>query len=251
MKNSTTVKTALYESNQTFEDSSAIDKEVASKLMTKTTKMRNFVVNFNQGLLNVVKVGQQLTPKDLLMIIEDEITSTSSVFDEASLATLKKLSNQAPKSQYIGVVDKIEVFYNGDKSDMHHTLKALADKSDRVMADICKSSGKPVITGEVTSDYRVGGTPLTLDKAEVRFYITVSPTMGVGDKLIAGNQLKSVVGEVMDYSMTTETGEKIGLVFGYRSVLARVVTSPFIIGTTNTLLNVIADKAVQIYKKGK
>jgi hypothetical protein len=60
--------------------------------------------------------------------------------------------------------------------------------------------------------------------------------------------MKSVIGEVMDYQMTTETGEKIDGVFGRRSIDARVVRSADIIGTTITLLKVIASKAVSIYK---
>lgn len=185
------------------------------------------------------------------MIIEDEITSTSNVFDEQSLAVLKKLSNQAPKANYVGVVDKIEILYHGDKSDMTPSLKALTDRSDKLMVDTCKSSGRPVITGQVNDDYRVGGTPLTVDKAEIKFYITIETAAGVGDKSVMGSQMKSVIGEVMDYDMHTKTGEKIDMVFGFRSVMARVCYSPMIMGTTITLLNVIAKKAVQIYGKTK
>lgn len=251
MKNSMTVKVALYESNQTHEDSSAISKALSVRMKAKTTKVKSYVVNFNQNLLDVVKTGQRVTPKDILMIIEDEITSTSNVFDEQSLAVLKKLSNQAPKANYVGVVDKIEILYHGDKSDMTPSLKALADRSDKHMVDTCKSSGRPVITGQVNDDYRVGGVPLTVDKAEIKFYITIETMAGVGDKSVMASQMKSVIGEVMDYDMHTKTGEKIDMVFGFRSVMARVCYSPMIMGTTITLLNVIAKKAVQIYGKTK
>lgn len=247
MKNATLVKAVLFESNQTHEDSSAISKRLSTVFAAKTTKMRNFVIDFNQNLLNVVKLGEKVSPKDILMIIEDEITSGNSSFDEASLLTLKKLSNQAPRASYLGTVDKIEIFYNGDKADMSSSLKALADRSDRIMIDSCKASGKPVITGEVNSDYRVSGVPLAMDKAEIRFYITIETNTGVGDKIVTANQMKSVVGEVMDYNMTTEDGTEIDFVFGFRSVFARIVNSPTIMGTTNTLLKLIATKASKLY----
>lgn len=248
MKNSMLVTTALYESNQTHEDSSVISKALSRRLSAKTTKVKSFVINFNQNLLDVVKPGQAVNPKDVLMIIEDEITSTNNVFDEESLRVLKRLSNQAPRANFLGTVDKIEVYYHGDKRDMTASLKALADRSDRILAETCRSSGKPVMTGQVNDEYRVSGVPLALDKAELKFYITIETPAGVGDKNVFANQMKSVVGEVMDYSMTTESGTPIDAVFGMRSIMARVVNSPALIGTTSTLLKVVAKRAAEIYR---
>lgn len=249
MKNSLLAKTVLYESNETHEDSSAISKELSGKLSANTTKTKSYLIDFKQNLLDVVKQGQDVSPKDTLMIIEDEITSGNSSFDEASLQALKRLANQSPRAGFLGKVDKIEVFYHGDKADMSSGLKALADRSDRAMVDSCKSSGKPVITGQVNDEYRVGGVPLSLDKAEVKFYITIETSSGVGDKAVFGSQLKSVIGKVLDYSMTAEDGTPIEAVFGFRSVMARITLSTTIMGTTATLMKVIAKRAVEIYKQ--
>ena len=49
------------------------------------------------------------------------------------------------------------------------------------MSNICRSSGKSVISGRVNNEYRVDGTPLTLDKAEIKIYITIETDSGVGD----------------------------------------------------------------------
>lgn len=68
-------------------------------------------------------------------------------------------------------------------------------------------------------------------------------------KLVVANQLKGTISEVMDYTMTTESGEEIDIGFGYRSVGARIVASTDLIGTTTTLLKVIGKKAVEIYNK--
>lgn len=181
MKNSMLVKTVLWESNQTLEDSSSISPELSKKLTTRTTKIKSLTVDFTQNLLNVVKVGQNVHPKDIFMLIEDPITSTTKYFDEESLSVLRKLSKQAPSSKYEGVIDRIEVFYHGSKEDMSSSLRVLADQSDKLMADIAKSSNQPVITGKVNDDYRVGGTPLSLDRAEIKIYITIETPAGVGD----------------------------------------------------------------------
>jgi hypothetical protein len=52
-----------------------------------------------------------------------------------------------PRSGYTGTLDKIEVFYHGEKSDMTPSLKALADKSDKLLVDNAKAAGEPVVTG--------------------------------------------------------------------------------------------------------
>ena len=101
------------------------------------------------------------------------------------------------------------------------------------------------------NEYRVDGIPLTLDTLEIKIYITIDNPMGVGDKGIFGNQMKSVVGEVMNYDVKTEAGESIDAIFGFKSIYNRIVLSPILMGTSATLMNVIAKKAINLYKKGK
>ncbi len=50
--------------------------------------------------------------------------------------------------------------------------------------------------------------------------------------------------------MTSEYGDEIDAIFGYRSIEARIVLSPIIIGTTSTLLKVIGRNATQLYRTG-
>ena len=181
LKNSMSAKVVLYESSQTHEDSCAINTKLAARATMNSTKVKSFVIDFKQNLLNVAKPGQKLTPKDILMIIEDEITAGSDAFDEESLAVLANLSKSAPKSGYLGTLDHIEIFYHGSPDDMSASLRTLADRSDKKKSSQGKAIGKPAITGAVNSDYRVSGTPLALNKAEVRFYITVQTGVSSGD----------------------------------------------------------------------
>lgn len=48
--------------------------------------------------------------------------------------------------------------------------------------------------------------------------------------------------------MTTESGKVIDAVFGSKSVGDRIVNSVDMIGTTNTLLDVIGKKVVKAYR---
>ena len=54
--------------------------------------------------------------------------------------------------------------------------------------------------------------------------------------------MKTIFSEIMEKDMVTENGDVIDVVFGQKSIVNRIVNSPAMIGTTNTLLKVIAKK---------
>lgn len=248
MKNTITVKTVLMEAMTTLEDSSAISKEAAELLSTKTTKVRTIVVNFDQSVHKLQKVGAAVGSEDILCVIEDAVTSGNRLFDEASLDTLRLLSAQAPKAKAKGIIEHIEVYYHGELEDMSDSLRQLAQESDKLLLKKSRAVGHKGYTGSVDEGFRVDGEPLLLDTAAIKIYITADVPAGTGDKGVFGNQLKTVFGEIMEHDLLTEDGTKVDAVFGATSVAARIVSSPDIIGTTTTLLKVIAKKAVEIYR---
>lgn len=242
------VNTAIFECTDTLEDSSVISTRVAGEMTTKMTKVRTIVVNFEQSVARLVKVGVHVEGEDILCTIEDKVTADTGLFDAESLDTLRLLGAQTPTAKAHGVVERIEVFYHGDKEDMTESLQSIASASDRQLSQRNKARGKKVLTGSVDESFRVDGTPLSLDCMAIRIYITGDVAMGVGDKAVFANQLKTVVGRVMDDKTTTEDGVPVDAIFGYMSISARIVLSPEIIGTTTTLLDVIGQQAVKLYK---
>ena len=247
-KNAINTKTVLWESTQTLEDSSVISKELSSKLSTKITKVKDVLVTFEQAVSEMVKVGDSVVADSVLCIIEDAITANNKLFNEKSLQTLKSISAQTPRARVKGIVEKIEVFYHGDREDMSESLKELTAQSDKVLRSRFNSVGKETLTGEVDSGFRIENNPLALDQLVVRFYITSNVGAFIGDKAVFANQLKSCVGEVIEQDVFTESNEKVEAIFGYRSVEARIVNSPAMIGTTATLLGVVAKKAAALYR---
>jgi len=75
--------------------------------------------------------------------------------------------------------------------------------------------------------------------------------MGIGDKNVVAHQEKSVIGGVYDKPIYTENGDEVDLIFGAQSIANRIVMSPYILGTTETILKKIAKNAVSLYKTGK
>lgn len=247
MKLSMMAMTSFEESPRTHEDSCSISTSLAIKMSSKTTKVKSYVVSFTQELHDVAKPGDILDPDTVLMSIEDEGTVGTGMFDAESSALLGKLSRMNPRSSYSGVLDKIEVLYNGDKSEMPPSLKTLANRSDKLLIEASEAAGKPVVNGRVTGDYRVAGKNLLPNHAEVKFYITVTNPMGVGDKGVVANQLKTVVGEVFSKGIHTESGEPVDVIFGGRSAINRIVNSYAIEGTTTRLLMMMDRKIPEIY----
>lgn len=240
-------KTVLWESSETHEDASSISQKLAAKLATNITKVKQVVVKFDQEVKDVLKPGSPVEHRTILCTIEDPLTSNAGLFDESTLSSLRLFSNQTPQAKTKGVLERIEVFYNGEKEDMSPSLRALADASDRAFSSKSRSLNKTSINGQVNEGFRIDGDPLQLDQLVIKFYMTNSIGAGVGDKGVFANQMKTVFSRVMDYEMRTEDGEEIDAVFGQKSIDDRIVLSALSIGTTNTLLDVIAKKAVEIY----
>ena len=246
-KSGRTVKTVLMEAADTLEDSSSISRKTSEHLTTKITKVRTVIVNFDQQIHNLVKARDRVEYESILCMIEDAVSANSDLLDSETLDTLRVLSKQSPQAKVRGVVERVEMYYNGEREDMSASLQALADLSDKAITARLRSTGKKVLNGSVDENFRIDNEPLLLDTAAIQIYITSDVPAGVGDKGVFGNQMKSVFGRVYE-EVRTERGEEVDAIFSAASIDNRIVMSPFVIGTTNTLLKVLGDKMVQAYE---
>jgi len=241
---------ALLESADTLEDSCAISERAAKLLETETTEPRNIVVSFKDTIHGLVQVGSTVEVEDILCTIEDPVTAQSNLFDEDSLDTLRLLSANNPRAKVTGVVERIEVFYNGDIDDLSPSLQELAQESDRNRKRLARDLKRPFHSGRVDGSLNIEGNRLQPEYAVIRVYITSKRAWGAGDKGVFGNQLKTVCGRVMSGVNETLSGEPIDAIFGYLSVSDRIVRSPEIMGTTNKLMELITKRAIEAYRKG-
>jgi hypothetical protein len=243
------VKTALLESPDTLEDSSVISEEVARLMETDLTKVREITIGFDQVVHNLINVGDTVDIDSILCTIEDAVTAQSKLFDETSIDTLRLIAANNPKAKFKGVVEKIEFFYNGEFDDLSESLKILAHQSDLQRKRTARDLGQPFTSGRVDGSLRIEGTALPFENAVVRIYITGPVTAGIGDKGVFGNQMKTIFGRVMSGVNETASGEALGALFAMQSVDARMIQSPIVIGTTNTLLKVISKRVVDVYRR--
>lgn len=246
MKTSTVCTVALTMNNEVFEDSSAVSKNFAAKVGTEIVKDRKFILNFSDNLVELLPEGTKVKPEDVLFMSLDE-TSDGGNLSEQTIAMLKNLASLAPSSKVDGTIDRIEVKYNGDKEDMSPTIKKVVNRLDRDIYERTKGTEYEVKNNKVTGEYRSNGKNLNLDTLELTIYIKVPLRCGIGDKLVFGNPMKSVIGEIYTYDIHSESGDEIEAMFSYQGVINRVLNSPIIAGTTNRLIKGVGKQVVEAY----
>lgn len=240
-------RTALMEASYTLEDSSAIDDWLSSQLGSEVTKVKTVVVRFDQTVRNLVKEGDHTDITSILCTIEDAVTADSGLFSDDDLETLRMMSSATPTAGAVGEVSKIEVFYHGDTDDMSDSLLELVSAHDKRRRKIAKRLGKPVVTGQVDQSLRIDGNGLELDHVAIKIYITHREGMGVGDKAVFCNQMKTVVGHRLNGINETESGKQINAIFGAKSVMDRIVLSALLIGMSIAVQTSIGEKAAAMW----
>lgn len=234
------VTVALVEDAETYEDSAGISKRLNTRLGTNVTKVKSFVIDAKDTVLNLVKVGDELTPTSTLFTITDTILSNRQL-DPEILKTLENIKSKSPKAKVKGVVNKIVIMYNTELDDMSESIRNIVDESDK------KLKLQTGYTGKVNSGYSIKGIPLNEGQVEIKIYINVNDNMGIGDKAIFGNQLKFTVGDIFESDIVAEDGTPIDATFSMRSIAARIVLSPIQLGTTSMLLEKLQEEVCKVY----
>jgi hypothetical protein len=247
-KNSVNVKTVFWESTDTLEDASAISPKVSALLGTRITKVKTLQLAFDSSVKSLIAKGTQVEYDTQLCILQDAVSANAGQFDEETMDSLSILSTQTPRAGVKGIVERIEVYYHGDIEDMSPSLQAIVSQSNKEMSSKAKALGKTVYTGKVDAGFRIEGNPLGLDQIAIQIYITTDVGAGIGDKGVFANQLKTVFSSSMEGSYKTEIGEEVDAIFGYQSVDARIVNSPYLIGSANLVLEALAEKMVEAYE---
>ncbi len=239
-KTGSTMRIALMETTDTYEDAVTISKKISDNLGTSITKSKSFILDVNDSILNLVNIGDKVEPNSLLFTIgDDNIVNTDGRFDKQSLAILQNIKSKSPKAKMRGKVQNIKIFYNAELEELSSSLKEIAVESNK------RLDGKH--TGQVNSSYSIKGNPLVPGTVEVKVYMEDEVAAGIADKLLLSLQLKCTISDVYTHDFTTEDGIDIDGTFSAKSISSRIVTSADMNATTNTVLKVLGEKAVEMY----
>lgn len=242
-------KVALFERSHTFEDSSMVSQRVAGELTTDRVERRDIWVDFSQQVTDLIEQGQEVGPESILCQIQDPVGEDADVeeLDERTKEFLRLMGTKTPTAKHSGRVDKIDVFYSGDPEDMSESLREIAQRADKSRKQRAQKAAKTYHSGAVSPEVRFDGEPIGMDTMVIRVYISEPMNAGVGDKAVIGHQMKTVISSVMTGRNETESGEPIDVGFSYASIARRVVTSPEVMGTANTLLIKFSEMVAKRY----
>lgn len=247
MKFSALATVAFIDGPDVLEDASSMSYRFAKKMQTTIGKHKNIIVRFDQEVRQLIKEGTLVKAGDPLCVIEEQITSGKTLFSEQSIDTLQMLSDDVPLAPLDAQVDKIEVHYHGDLEDMSQSLKEIALAADKRLIKFNKEMGKPKVTGQDHGEYRVDGKSLELDTAVIVLYMSATAAHSTADKVVIGNQLKSVTSSMMSDDTMTEDGIPIDVTYSRKGVASRIVLSTDISLTTTACLECISNEMLKAY----
>lgn len=245
------VRMALREATYTLEDSCSISSRLAGRFKTTTVEKVPVKIDFNQEIKDLVKIGSKVEINTILCTLEDAISSNIDFFDDATQETLLSLSALSPEAGVAGTISNIEVFYNGDKEYMSDTLRKVITNVERNSKKRSSAMNEDFIPNRIGSNVRIQGETLLNEQALVMVYIVRDVPCGVGDKLVFGNQGKTTVGEVLVGETTTMDGRTVDAIFGAKSFIDRILTSPFKNGLLNSYLSLVGQAAYEMYTEKK
>lgn len=247
-KGAAMVTVAFCDNLDTLEDGSAISEEVARDLMTRTTKVKDVVVRFDQTITDAVGVGDKVDLETILCAINDPEVDHGGLFDQSTQDLLRGMAAFSPLAGVVGQVSKIEVFYHGDIEDMTPSLQAMANASDLRRKQQAEATHSKYYSGSVTEDFRSGGQGLLYENLIIRYYIDHDVPAATGDKAVLCNQMKTVFSRVLVGTNTFGDGRPIGLIFGNISIENRMVLSAKIIACYSMLQLIAGKHVAEVYR---
>lgn len=237
----------LWEDIFTLEDSSQISKSFAERLATGDTIKRSVKVPFDHSLELLVKEGDTVNTETILCNLRPPMSGMGNKYSADAQAALDILNTMAPAAKTNGVIDKIEVMYSGEIEHMEPTLQEIVSEADAKLYRRNKKLNVPVKSAYVSPTYRIDGVDVGEDQVVIVFYITSRVGASVGDKLVYGHQLKSIIGSVIEEPHVAEDGTVIDISFGRQSIANRIVNSIDLVSTTNTLLGLMEKEMIEAY----
>lgn len=240
--------TALVDFEETLEDACCVSERISDQMTTEAIHLKTVLTDVTANVRDMVKVGDHVDIDDILCIIEDQHIEATHVYDDEASEVLRRLGAYTPKAGFVGKVEKIEAFYFAEYEQMSDSIKAIITPLDTARAKMAaKLKDGRASTGLLSDSTRMHGEMITQGKVLFKFYINHEDGMSSGDKLVLANQLKATVSRRLVGKNETESGRAIDAWFGYQSISNRIVKSPEVIGTTNSLLRLATKRALAAY----
>jgi len=235
-KMATYANVGLTEEEVTKEDSSVVSKDMYRKLVTNIYNTQGFIFKASDVLIDIPKEKTKLKPDTYLYTLMNNNLSEDVQLSNNVIESLQEIKNNSAVAGKEGTLDFVEIYYNAFIDDLSDSFK-----------DLLKNKKLVKKASQVTNQYSVDGRPLAKGEVHMVFYIASEQEAGGGEKIVAANQLKSIIGDVVDYKIVSKGGIEVDMLFSKLSVENRVVNSAYIMGTANLLLDEEAKELLKIW----
>ena len=256
LKHGLTGTVALIDTSTTFEDSNVVSKEFGQRLAIQPIVTKTLDIPISSIIHEFKYVGDNVLSSEPLLVFEDEQTVdfTNASIDATSLAYLEKLNRKSPKAKTTGKIVKINCYYHKSLSEMNPSVANVVRKvikQDNQRASYSKgtdSSIEFIESSILPKDSKYKGINLSEDNVIFQFYIQENIEQGIGDKILLDTALKTVTSTVMDIAPKGEkSGRNIDVMYAAVGVSNRIVTSPFVMGVAEAVLEKTEENIIDMY----
>jgi len=202
-------KVAIASADFTLEDSSAITESMSDAMTTKITMRKVQTLDKNATVSYIAKEGTPIKTNEPLIIFENSFNddSISSVLNKIGTEfeqDIAEISKNELKCKYTGTIKKINIYYTYDINEYSESIQKIINdyinskKSRKNIIEKYKGTGYDSLNVPILdkqTDTKVKGEEL--DGIMFEFFIEYEAPLGVGDKIIYGTALKTIVSQVI------------------------------------------------------
>lgn len=258
-------KVAIASGDFTLEDSSIITEEMSEAMSTKITMRKVKILDKNATVSYIAKEGSAIKTNDPLLVFENAFNddSINSVLDKIGnefSADISEISKNELKCKYTGVVKKINIYYTNDISDYSESIQKIINdyikekKSRKNIIEKIKGNGFDALNAPILdkqTDNKIRGEEIN-DGIMFEFFIEYYDDLSIGDKIIYGTALKTIVSNVIPkgeepYSEFRKD-ENVEAVLSPLSINSRMTLDVFIDGYVSKALIELKRKIKEIYE---
>lgn len=237
----------FWEATDTLEDANSISKDFSKQLATGMSEKRHVKVAGDHEIELLKVEGDEVDPETILCTLRPPLSGLSSRYNQDAFDALDTLNTLVPKAKYTGTIERIEVMYTGELEDMSESLQEIVTKYDSKLYRLNRKLNIPVKSAKVDPTYAINNVDIGENQVVITYYITENVGAGIGDKLVFGNQMKSIISNVVDEPYVAEDGTVVDITFSRQSIANRIVNSMDIQGTSNTVLKLIEQEMIAAY----
>lgn len=250
----------LAERNTTLQDANCISARLGKEFTITPVEVVTVTLDNNSMVHEMLRPGQEVKRGDILITFEDgelgEVLNINTT-DTETLEMIQSLNRNSKKAPISGHIAKIDALYGCPISEMHPTLAGIVKDIDlrkqaahKFSKDTDAEYDFP-LTGPLPKGEKFKNIDFNENTVVLQFYIKEEIDAGIGDKIVYDSSLKSVISDVMDEPMVTQSGIEVDAVFSGTGINRRTITSPLTVGTVQRTLEKLEFNIIDMWDKKK